>query len=466
MLGKIWSKVKGIFASKSARGGVAGGNSPYEAGFANRLREGTGKVREWLTEYETNCHLQAPFFRLAEDTALVGFKLYRELANGKRKQVRKHRILKLLKKPSPAMLGTAWKMLLQLYTDLVGEWFLWIQFAPEVVDGQVFEFPVALHIVPPHWMPQTPKQGEPWFVMQVPGGQRMRLYPHEVIWHKRPRPLNPYGRGLGIAPSLDDEVSQLDWMNKFNDSFFRQGAHLGTVLGVEDMPKELWDRFRQQFEEKHAGASNAFRTAVVSGKVSATNSVAAHKDLDFNEGVKLKRDVVRQTLGTPPEIHGQTENSNKATSDAASNLHQLYGQYPRCVQQEEALNEYLLPLFGEEDLVLVWDNPVKETEEQRLEKNDRGISRGTITVNDWRQAQGLDPTPDGDVYLIPENVAVVEFGTLIEMAQAALISAQNEAKNGQNQPKNVPEEPPKSSPKALEMPGKSLDHYLEVLQNA
>lgn len=390
----------------------------YNAGFANWGVGGfsAGKSRQWLIEYEQNCHLRAPFSRVAEDAALIPWKLFKRLkTSDRRKEVRDHAILDLLRNPEPSMTGFYWRQLVRLHLDLQGEFFLWIEFG--AVRGYDFPVPVALRVIPPHWVTKVPGFGDPYFHVCLPGRTSLQLSPGEVIWHRRPRPSNPYTRGLGIAPSTDDEVAQLEWMAKFNNSFFRNGATLGTVLGIDD-PKANWDRIRQQFEDRHQGAGQAFRTAVIPGKVSAQNLTTGHKDLDYYEGIKLNRDIVRQTVGTPPEILGHTDNSNKATSTVADHIHQSYGLLPRCVDMDEALNCFLVPLFGEDGLILESDNPVKETKEFILERADRGLKSGAITINKWRAEWGMDPEPDGDVYLIPKNTRIVAAGDLKRAAEA------------------------------------------------
>lgn len=447
----------------------------YSAGFGGFGRQwNRGKERQWLEEFETNCHLRAPFARLAEDSSLIPWKLYREAEDGERTEIKRHPLLSLLRRPDPTMTGMLWEQTIDLQFDLVGEFFLWIEY--EFGDHGN---PVSLRILPPHWVINTPSRGRVYYDVSIPGAPVMRLKTSEVIWHRRPRPANPYTRGLGIAPSVDDEVCQLDFMGEFNSSFFRNGAQLGTVLGVENLGNQ-YDRFRKDFEDRHAGRGNAFRTAVVPGKVSVSNLSAAHKDLDFNVGVKQNRDIVRQTVGSPPEIHGQTENSNKATAQAADHLHQSYGLLPRRAMLCQAFQEYLVPLFGEPDLVLDYENPVKETEEMRLDRVDRAVARGIMTVNQALQALGLDSVPDGDVYLLPVNVRPVAAGGLLLAAQTAQDQAEAVAKrtaappkapaaapgaadpalNGGDQPAKTASDGPKSFEKTL------LEAYLEQLGGA
>ncbi len=424
---------------------------PFNAGFMTASGFGSSNARtaDWLVEYEKNCHLRAPFERLAVDTSLVPLQLWRRLPKGQCERVYEHPILELLADPAPGMTQMVWRQTIQLQKDISGEWFLWIEFDER---GQVR----YLHNLPKPWITSTPRVGAVHYTVMVPGYGSEILWPEEVIWHRSARPANPYGRGIGVASSLDDEVSQLTWMAKYNNSFFRNGTMVGSVLAVENAAPNSLERMRAEWENRHQGAGNAFRTAVINGKITHSNLSQAHKDLDFNQGIKNGRAVVRETLGTPGEIHGHTDTSNKATSEVADHLHQLYGQYPRCVDFEQALNKYLVPLYGDKTLFLKHENPVKETAATKIDRVDRAVARGVMTVNQSNVELGLEKTPDGDVYLVPMNVVPIRAGGLLDAAKQAQETAAAGIRGA--------DQPPAPAP-AKNMPGKSLDQYLGGLTN-
>lgn len=439
--------------------GLSGRASTAEERSATQLGFGAGgyisryaaprSKREWAAEWETNAHVRAPFGRVATDSAMVPWRLYRKTKRGKT-EVEDHAILDLLANPCPGFTMKKWIELNLLYLDLHGEFFLGVESAE---NGD----PVCLRPIPPHWVTQTPTPSDPFYTVSVPGSVTKKIRPDWVIWHSSARPLNPYGRGAGLAASLDDEVAQLENMAQYNEAFFGNGCTLGQVLGVEGA--QDWKKVREQFESRHAGVANSHRLAVIPGKITLSNPLTTHKDLDFNQGVKSQRDFVRQTVGTPPEIHGQTENSNKATAQAAENLHQGYGMRPRLEEFGQALNVYLLPLFaGSDRLFLQYCNPVAKTDEFRLDRVERNTKSGIMTLNEGRHEQDLDPDPNGDVYFVPLNMRVIRKADLGRYAELQLLEAENRAKNPVNNAKND-QKSDNSSQKSL--PGYSLDQYIE-----
>ncbi|CAN3974011.1 Resolvase/invertase-type recombinase catalytic domain-containing protein, partial [Dysosmobacter welbionis] len=74
------------------------------------------------------------------------------------------------------------------------------------------------------------------------------------------------------------------------------------------------------------------------------------------------RNAVLEHFGVPREIMGITENSNRATSDAAQYIYASNVLMPRLGKREEAINTQLLPFFGA-DLVWHFDDIVPHSQE-------------------------------------------------------------------------------------------------------
>jgi len=55
---------------------------------------------------------------------------------------------------------------------------------------------------------------------------------------------------------------------------------------------------------------------------------------------------------------------------------------------------------------------LQEDADKKAERAGKAVSRGAATVNDYRDALGLEPVPDGDVYYIPKGVQIVRAGDL------------------------------------------------------
>lgn len=392
--------------------------SYYEIGFARAggamQRFQRANTAQWLAKYGESAYLRSPVSRLAHGVAQIPWRVYR-VTKGETGLIRvaepDHPLQKVWDDPvpydglMPGFSGYDWRLLGQMWLELVGDWF----FAPKLGESGM---PEQFIPIPPTWVKSTPSTKEPFFRVEIPGGDKpFELPSYALIWWRHINPADPYGRGLGVAGAVDDEIQQLEWMNKFNNQFFRNGAHPGQIIGIEGLDEDNEKRIREQWETKQSGFWNAWRTAFVGGKVTMVESSRTHKDLDFNESVRMKRDVCLQNWGTPPELVGIIENSNRATIQGADYVQSKNNILPALTSMQLNAARMLVPMFRDPGIVLEHENPVKETDEFKLDKVERGLTRGAITINEWRRELNIDPVPGGDVLLVPLNVAMVDPST-------------------------------------------------------
>jgi hypothetical protein len=405
-----------------------GGTDIFEAGFGAHNSLETGSInRQWLEEYHRNGAMRTPFNRTAEDVAMVAWHLHR-VWPGEKEEVFDHPFLSLMATPAVGMTGYEWRLLKTLYLDIAGESFDLIEF-----DRQ--GLPTQLSPIPPTWCRRIPSSDRLSYDFVIPGpkGGTWEVPAENILWMKRPNLANPWGRGRGVALSVDDEIQQLSYMNKFNGAFFKNGAHPGMIIGVENLNKDNEARIRAQFERKYSGVMNAFRTAFIGGAVKVFRGMAGHKDLDFNVGWVAKRDAVRQAAGPPAELCGDTKGSNRAQIQGASNIQQRYQMRPRLAYMQGAYASFLLPLYNQFErqlgeggqLVYTYEDPVEEAAELRLAVASEGLTRGALSINEWRHSQGWDTKAELDLWQVPLNVTSTSLG-----AYAQTLEQQQAIANG------------------------------------
>lgn len=413
-LGALWARTVAL-PGDIFNLGFQGGS-----GMGRMLRSTVGQM---LARFGDSPFLRSPVNRICTDVALVKWFLYEEVPGGPtgpsgqaKVQVTDHPLLKLWNRPNPIMTGFQFRKLTQQHIELGGEGFWFLERPPGTLE------PKALWPIPPHWVQEMPSAESPGYTLAIPIGKRGRkkftawVPESEILWLPELDPAEPYHRGLAAAAAVDDQVQQTEWMAKFNNQFFRGGAHPGMILSTEgNLKPGAKERFEKEWEEKHTGVWNAFKLALLEGggKMSLHQVGASHKDLDYVEGNKLVRDIQRQNWSVPGELLGITENSNRATAQAADYIHQKGNVLPRIIYLEEAAALWLVPLWGNPRLRLCAENPVRETEELKLKKASEGLSRGAITVDEWRQANGWDPLPNGQgqrIY-VPLNMAALDSRT-------------------------------------------------------
>ncbi|GAG23144.1 unnamed protein product, partial [marine sediment metagenome] len=113
--------------------------------------------------------------------------------------------------------------------------------------------------------------------------------------------------------------------------------------------------------------------------------------------------------------HPETTNlANMKALDLAWNRECIL---PRCIQDAEVLNSFLLPLYKEPGLYCKYDNPVPADEEFLLKKRESNLKLWVISPNEARLADKMEEAEWGDKPLAPFNIA--PLGSATEPAKPA-----------------------------------------------
>jgi len=357
---------------------------------------------------------------VAEECAALKWHVWREMGDepgpdGKvaRKLARGHALAALWARPNSFQTGFNFRYLLQVYLEIAGECFVLIN------RGQSGSRPVELTIIPPHWVSAVPSATDPAFTVWRPDGGQISIPPEDVIWIQIPNPINPWGRGLGAVRSVDDEINGDDLASKWNEGFYRNGGKPGGILMIAGASPDRVQRIREEWNAQHQGVFNAFKTAFLGyepGRDSKGGSEyhdlsKSHKDLDFIEGRKQYRDIILQAgFGIPPEKMGIVENSNRATAEESEKLFQTNVLRPRVYRLQDEWAAWLVPLFGENDVLLECEDPVQESKRWQAEHAVKLYQASLATKNEARISNNMPPVDGGDVYFEPKNADIVGPG--------------------------------------------------------
>lgn len=306
-------------------------------------------------------------------------------------------LIRLLRRPSLLMGGTDFWELTSKHEDLVGEW-LWLKAARK---GRR---PTQLHLCVPTWLNKVPDltERDPRFVIQPPARPAIHAPPADVIWRRRHDPRDPYNRrGLSTAFVLRDEI-QLDELlssmargraaNKnFPDLLI---GLLGDGRGPAPGQAGI-NILTKLFEERHGGPDRVGSAHVISGDYKAQALGHTFVESQYMESRRYSRDTSMQTFRMPPELAGVLDNANRSTIGKAEDLEARRNVVPRLERWRAALQEDLVPDFGD-DLLVGYRSPVPADREY-----EAGIMKalpGAFTINDIRHAAGRTPRPDGGEY--------------------------------------------------------------------
>ena len=286
---------------------------------------------------------------LATDVAAVEWNLYRgdkvapnPLDEDPTAIVPRHPALSVWNKPNPFYTRTEFVETVQQHFELVGEkWCLPVR--PENMPGAP---PVELWPVRPDKMAPVPHPTE-FIAGYVYGSGRTKvpLSTDQVIYVKRPNPLDPY-RGMGPVGSLLLDMGAEKAAAEWNVAFFRNGAEPGGVIEVPElMDDSEFEKMQEHWNSQHRGVGNAHRVALVEvGEWKERRYT--QRDMQFEQLRRFSKETFRTAWRYPKPMLGDVEDVNRANADAGLVIYAQRLLVPRLNRWRTLLNDDLLPLFG------------------------------------------------------------------------------------------------------------------------
>ncbi|MBD9723454.1 phage portal protein [Streptomyces caniscabiei] len=296
--------------------------------------------------------------RTSNATALVDWKLWRKAGSGRdedRVEVTSHAALDLWNRPNPFMPRQEFVESSTQHYDLTGE-------TPWVIARHPgVDIPLELWPVRPDRITPVPDRDKflKGYVYTSPDGEQIPLELNEVIFLRRPNPLDPY-RGLSpvlsILPDLDTSRYAAEWSRAFFQNSAQPGGIIEVPVHLED---HEFDEMRERWAEQHKGVANAHKVAIVEYGAKWADRTISQRDMQFVELRGATADRVREAYGISKSAIGDFEDINRASALAAKAWFAEQQTIPRLERIKAALNFELLPMFGRaaEGLEFDYENP-------------------------------------------------------------------------------------------------------------
>ncbi|MFG3510241.1 phage portal protein [Streptomyces sp. NPDC047821] len=283
--------------------------------------------------------------RTANATSQVEWKLWRKAKSGKKEdriEVTAHAALDLWNKPNPFMPRQEFVEAYQQHHDLTGEGW-WV-----IARHPSYKIPLEMWPVRPDRMSPVPDPERflAGYMYTSPDGQQTALELDQVIFLRRPNPLDPY-RGMGPVQSILSDLDATKYSAEWNRNFFLNSAEPGGVLEVDRRLDDAeFDELRMRWNEQHKGVANAHRVAIAEGGLKWVDRKMSQRDMQFVELRAVSRDVIREAFGIPAFALGEVADVNRATAEASKSWFAEMLTVPRLERIKGALNHELLPMFG------------------------------------------------------------------------------------------------------------------------
>jgi len=231
----------------------------------------------------------------------------------------------------------------------------------------------------------------------------------KVIIFKNPDPNNPKV-GRSHIEAIREVAETDDKMTKWNKNLMISGAKPSVVVEVPAIlqPDEQ-KLLQEQFNEAYGGFENANKVMVLSNGAKMNPYSIPPKDLEWIQGRGMNRDEILSVFGVPKILLGLEGQYNRATAETSEMVFGKYTLDPIMTMITEQLNEFLVPIFGD-NLYLDFESFAPEDSELQL----RWLQAGTnvwLTVNEARESLGKEPLIGGDsIYQSIANVPTMTEG--------------------------------------------------------
>ena len=247
--------------------------------------------------------------------------------------------------------------------------------------------PVALHILPPQNTAPIPDQKKfvAAFEVELPNGKKQRLNPKNVIWIRRPHPLDPY---LSMTPMESAGVAiETETLAKlYNRNFLLNDGRPGGLLVLRGM---IDDDDKQELQARFRG--NLSRTGgigVISSDDGAdfVDTAASPREAAYDSLRQITKEEILAAFGVPESVIGNA--AGRTFSNAAEEGRVFWS---------ETMNPHLELLSRgldvlDENFFVTFDTssvPVLELAKQEKERHFLAeVQHGLITPNEYREMTG------------------------------------------------------------------------------
>jgi HK97 family phage portal protein len=320
-------------------------------------------------------------------------------------EVLDHPLLTLLRQVNPVHNAFDLWELTQLYLEVHGRAFWYL------IPDPVLGVPKEIWVLPaqnvtPIRQPDSRNLID-WYEYRT-GSREQRFRPDEVIFFRYPDPRDPYLGGLSPLRACYEQVALLSDFSAFKKAKFENQAIPDALVTPEAViGEEERDRLQAQWNSyfRRGGtgrvlvAENAMKLQILSHSM---GDLAALADM------KITKEDVANAFHIP--LSFLTSETNLANLQAAEHQHMAKAISPRLRRRDQKLNEQLLPRYDPSGrLFVASEDPVPVNFENNMKELELKLKFGILTINEVRQAEGLDPVAWGDVPWLPMQWARTDY---------------------------------------------------------
>ena len=233
------------------------------------------------------------------------------------------------------------------------------------------------------------------FVYVGAGSELAPYLPEDVVWMRYFNPLDEYAGLSPIAPLRQSADMGMDAL-RANRKLLQNDSTPGLIIEMEGFPTDAEvSEFYARWESRFQGVEKTRRPALLSPGMKASNLGFSPRDMEYIESLRWSLEDVTRVFGVPKVMIGDLENTTFSNFSTARRLFWEDTIGSQVAFYQEALNQQLLPHFGDESLTVEFDlsgvEALKESEDSKAKRRSIYVRAGIMTVDEVRREMNLPP---------------------------------------------------------------------------
>ena len=393
---------------------------------------------------------------IARGVSQIPFRIMKKGKNGSREPAEQHQLYKLFSRaPNPYMSEYDFRYTIAQHAALTGNAYIWIN---RIMGNIVELFPLVPSSVTV-LDDETEKDG--WkkrYYVQLKNGNYIEI-PHEDMWVIRWRaydgikgldPLILAREAIGLSLSGEQMASTI----------YDKGSALTGYLTTEGkLPDEAREILRSEWRKNYSGTSNAGTIAVLSGNLQyhpLTPSLNAQEaQLIDNRNFQIS-EICRLFGVQPIMVYHYLNATTYASVEQMFLSHIVHTMSPwyRMIESSANLNLLTESEFRRGYYFKFFEQGMLRGDMASMSNWFKAnIEHGIMTPNECRELLDMNPYPEGDIHLVPLNMATPEG---VKKAEEQELNNNNN-NNGDNNNDNGDEENGNGTQKPVREPSLSQD---------
>lgn len=238
--------------------------------------------------------------------------------------------------------------------------------------------------------------------------------PDEIVWFRYPNPLDELSPMSPLVAAERASTTGAAMMDG-NAAIFNQGMQAGGFITPNgdktSFTKPQADDLEAFLETRVRGTKNAKKWHVLRFDAQFKEAQITAKDAEFINGLNVSLRRVCNVYGVPSPLMNDLEHATLAN---LSELHKVLWSdalKPDAQLRQDEITEQFLPRFTGRPMHAEFDftkvEALQESATSTWERERAQIEVGSLTINEWRESNGLPPVPWGDKWWAPINKGAV-----------------------------------------------------------